>query len=563
MPAANITVTATFKATPPNTYSISGTVSGDVQAGVTVEADAAHSAITDASGNYTIGGLVDGTYTVTPSLTGYTFTPASRDITVNGANENGVDFTSATIVSTYTLTVEHGTGSGSFSEGDAVNISADVPAGQIFDAWTGDITHIADVNDPTTTVIMPAADITVTATFKATPPNTYSISGTVSGGIQAGVTVEADDGHSAITDASGNYTIGGLINDTYTVTPSITGYTFNPQSRNITINGANENGVDFSAAEANTPPIAVDDDYSTSIGQLLTVNAPGILENDTDIDNTPDELSVILEDDVAHGTLNLNADGSFTYTPIAGFSGNDNFTYRANDGENNSNIATVTISVNIQKVTLGSKVSITPNDVTGLPGISFAKTPKIYGTVHSGSKDKKVSLKKDKSSTETLAIGIWSKKVPIYDKKAVKSGYNAYIIAGLQIPQTVQLMVAGKTDSDKFKDLPAIQVQLTPPEIESVSHTATNILILGNYFGTKAPKVSLEPVAGGKLVKLKVDKKAFQSGTIGTPGRISASYKEGKIEPGAYYLVINNKIGIAVMYRADGTPYLPTISITH
>jgi uncharacterized membrane protein YvbJ len=115
MPAADITVTATFKATPPNTYSISGTVSGDVQAGVTVEADAAHSAITDASGNYTIGGLVDGTYTVTPSLTGYTFTPVSRDITVNGANENGVDFTSATIVSTYTLTVEHGTGSGSFS----------------------------------------------------------------------------------------------------------------------------------------------------------------------------------------------------------------------------------------------------------------------------------------------------------------------------------------------------------------------------------------------------------------------------------------------------------------
>ena len=48
----------------------------------------------------------------------------------------------------------------------------------------------------------------------------------------------------------------------------------------------------------------------------------------------------------AHGTLTLNADGSFTYTPAANFNGTDSFTYRANDGSADCNVATVTITVN-------------------------------------------------------------------------------------------------------------------------------------------------------------------------------------------------------------------------
>ena len=44
----------------------------------------------------------------------------------------------------------------------------------------------------------------------------------------------------------------------------------------------------------------------------------------------------------AHGTLTLNADGSFTYTPAANYNGTDSFTYKANDGTLDSNVATVT-----------------------------------------------------------------------------------------------------------------------------------------------------------------------------------------------------------------------------
>jgi VCBS repeat-containing protein len=103
-------------------------------------------------------------------------------------------------------------------------------------------------------------------------------------------------------------------------------------------------------------PVAVDDpSYSVHAGRTLTVDAPGVLANDTDADN--DTLSVASGSRgsnlaTPHGHVTLNANGSFSYTPTPGYAGNDTFTYKCNDGiADSGNSATVTIAVNDQAPT--------------------------------------------------------------------------------------------------------------------------------------------------------------------------------------------------------------------
>jgi hypothetical protein len=91
-----------------NTYSISGTVtaSGTPLQGVTIILNSTTTATTDASGNYTFTGLANGNYTVTPSKSGYTFSPTSSSLAVYGANIPGVNFieSSATGATAYAYT---------------------------------------------------------------------------------------------------------------------------------------------------------------------------------------------------------------------------------------------------------------------------------------------------------------------------------------------------------------------------------------------------------------------------------------------------------------------------
>ena len=93
----------------------------------------------------------------------------------------------------------------------------------------------------------------------------------------------------------------------------------------------------------NQPPVAADDAYSVNEDTTLAVTAPGVLANDTDADGNP--LTAVLVSGPSSGTLTLNSNGSFTYTPAANFNGTVSFTYKANDGFADSNIATVSITV--------------------------------------------------------------------------------------------------------------------------------------------------------------------------------------------------------------------------
>jgi uncharacterized repeat protein (TIGR01451 family) len=101
--------------------------------------------------------------------------------------------------------------------------------------------------------------------------------------------------------------------------------------------------VTLTVTPVNDAPIAVDDTYTTNENTALTVAAGAILANDTDVDGGA--LTVSLVSGPANGTVTLNPDGEFTYTPAANFNGTDSFTYTANDGQADSNVATVTLTV--------------------------------------------------------------------------------------------------------------------------------------------------------------------------------------------------------------------------
>ncbi len=104
-------------------------------------------------------------------------------------------------------------------------------------------------------------------------------------------------------------------------------------------------GLFIAAADdpGNDPPSAAPDAYELAEDAALRLSAPGVLANDSDTDG--DALTVSLVDDVLFGTLALDADGAFTYTPDPDFAGADAFTYQLSDGLLASEVVTVELTV--------------------------------------------------------------------------------------------------------------------------------------------------------------------------------------------------------------------------
>ena len=103
------------------------------------------------------------------------------------------------------------------------------------------------------------------------------------------------------------------------------------------------NSVDVEVLGVNQAPDARNDLYSVNEDSVLTRSVTqGVLNNDSDPEGTP--LSLSLVSDVSHGSLSLDADGSFVYTPDADFDGQDSFVYQVSDGDK-TDIATVSIQV--------------------------------------------------------------------------------------------------------------------------------------------------------------------------------------------------------------------------
>ena len=174
-------------------------------------------------------------------------------------------------------------------------------------------------DDPATTINVLANDTDVDGGPKTIASVTQPINGTVA---------ITNGGNDLTYKPNANYCNGGSPTDNFT----------------YTLNGGSTATVAVTVTCVNDVPVAEADSYNTDEDNTLNVDAPGVLDNDTDADDG-DSLTATKIDGPAHGTLTLNADGSFEYTPDANYNGPDSFTYKANDGTADSNTATVNIDV--------------------------------------------------------------------------------------------------------------------------------------------------------------------------------------------------------------------------
>ncbi len=142
----------------------------------------------------------------------------------------------------------------------------------------------------------------------------------------------------------------------------------------------------------NWAPQAFDATYQVAVNGQLTVAANNGVLSDA-YDDEGDAITASLASGPSNGTLTLNADGSFTYTPNAGFVGTDSFTFTASDGNSNSDLGTVTLSVSAPPTatdvsavtTTGQPVAVNVlNNVRDASGAALtvsAVTQGAFGTV--------------------------------------------------------------------------------------------------------------------------------------------------------------------------------------
>jgi hypothetical protein len=290
------------------TYSISGNVSATGSgATVTLSGTSSGTATADSSGNFTFTGLSDGSYTVTPAKTGFTFSPASAPATVSGANVIGINFTASAV--TYTLS-----GNASSTGANAtVALTGAASATTTADA-SGNFSFTGLANGSYTVtptksgvnfspasapVAVNGANVTG-INFTATGV-VYSISGNVSAaGASATVTLSGAASATTTADSSGNFTFTNLSNGSYTVTPTKAGYTFTPSSAAATLNGANVTGLSFTAMA--NPTYSISGNVSAT-GASATVALSGAASATTTADASGNYTFT--------GLLN----GSYTITP--------------------------------------------------------------------------------------------------------------------------------------------------------------------------------------------------------------------------------------------------------
>jgi hypothetical protein len=280
------------------TFAVSGKVTdalGGPLAGVTVTTASqslggspTQTAVTDALGNYTVSGLAAGTYLITPTLAGVAFDPASSMVTLTTDGAINVDFAALPVVApTFSVLGDvslGGVGLPGVTMGlsgiSSATTTTDASGNYRFDGLaSGSYTvtpslagftftpqsapAVVPIFDPTTDppTALPTNTVpTFIASVVVVP--TYAVSGSVVNQGEAplagvAMSVIGPVNATAVTDALGNYSVAGLPDGAYTLTPSLSGFAFTPPSRSLTIAGADVNVPSFVGAPAVAEVISV------------------------------------------------------------------------------------------------------------------------------------------------------------------------------------------------------------------------------------------------------------------------------------------------------------------
>jgi len=280
-PSQGVTVNGGPAAVPAFTATqqmVSGTVTpATVGNGATVsltQSGKAISTTTVISGSYSFASVPNGTYTVTPTEAFVVFAPTSQNINVSGSSYTVPVFTASAQTwqvsgavtpansGVATLVSLDGTAS---ADGSAVHLTATANSSgnyTIQSVPNGSYTVTPSKNGYTFNLASVSVTINNgngTANFTASPTQTYTVSGAVTPLPDGGgtlLTLSGSPSSTATADSNtGYYSFPGLGNNTYTVTPSKTGYTFTPPSQMVIVNGADMPNINFTANAA--PPVAI------------------------------------------------------------------------------------------------------------------------------------------------------------------------------------------------------------------------------------------------------------------------------------------------------------------
>jgi VCBS repeat-containing protein len=372
-----------------------GSKSATVNLTVTAVADAPTLAVAPASGNedsavaLSVGSSLvdtDGSETLTVAIGGipvgatlsdgansFTATAGNASVDVSGWNLPGLTVTPpSNSTAGFTLTVT--ATSTESSNGDSATTTADLPVTvtPVNDAPAGSDATVVTNED--TAYTFSASDFGF-ADPSDSPANALAgvliASLPVAGQLLlSGAPVAVGQFVSATDIALGNLTFVPAADANGT---SYASFTFQVQDDGGTLNGGVDldptaNTITIDVTPVNDAPVAGDDSYATDEDAPLTIAVPGVLANDTDIDGGT--LGATKLTDPAHGTLALNPDGSFTYTPDANYSGADSFTYTVDDG----NGGTATATVNLTVTPVADAPTLTVDPVTGDAGTAIPLT---------------------------------------------------------------------------------------------------------------------------------------------------------------------------------------------